>query len=814
MPRVSTISDPIVRRRIVVTGIVQGVGFRPTVYRIARSLDLTGWVRNDGHGVTVEIQGPESAVDAFPDRLRAGAPGPSSIHDIEVREIDVLEVGAPVIGTPVRVALDPEVRHHLGSREPQVDTDEGFSIDLSDSDLPADTMIAPDIATCPDCLAELMDSGDRRNGYAFLNCTNCGPRYTIVRHLPYDRPSTSMSEFEQCPKCQNEYDDPLDRRFHAQPNACPVCGPRLAIIEDRREVDVVDPVAHAQAALAAGRIVAIRGIGGFHLAVDPTNTEAVAELRRRKRRTDKPFALMARDLEEVKQFAHVSAAEAKLLTEPARPIVLLEPLSQAGPFASGIAPGQSTLGVMLPYAPLHHLLLRGPRATLVMTSANLAEEPIITEADGFDPESAIRLADVVLTHNRDIVQRCDDSVTRVGPKGPFPIRRSRGYVPTPIRLAEPVPVPILAVGGQLKNTIAVARGREVVMSQHIGDLDNPLALGFFEDTVAHLCAILQVEPELVVCDRHPDYLSTKWAKSSGLPVEQVQHHHAHFAGVLAEHDHRDPAIGLILDGTGFGSDGTIWGGELLVGTAGESERLGHLQHMQIPGGERAIQEPWRLGAALLFRLLGEDWIQHPATKVLDRSAEELRLLDRVMSRGVNAPLTSSAGRLFDGVSVLLGVRNAISYEGQAAIELESLARCGSPEVWENVRSNASMFESAIQTDELVKAVLKDLERSVPAKDIAARFHASLAHRLSAIVVHGAAESDIDTCVLSGGVFQNMTLLTQVVRNLEAAGLDVLLPTRLPANDGGLAFGQVAAAAARLHESNRTLNQSRQDIPCV
>jgi len=788
MPEIHDIAPSIVRRRILVTGIVQGVGFRPTVYRIATALGLAGWVRNAGSGVTIEIQGDERSVEAFPGRLRAEAPSPSSIHDIDVIEIDVIEIDV----------MDAESL-------PGDVAGASFVIDVSEGSAPADTMIAPDIATCPDCLRELQDSGDRRYGYAFLNCTNCGPRYTIVRRIPYDRPLTSMAAFEQCPDCQREYDDPADRRFHAQPNACPTCGPRLSVIEGESVKKVEDPVAHVRSALAAGRIVAVRGIGGFHLAVDTRNAGAVKELRRRKQRTDKPFAIMARDVEIARRFVHVSEAEERLLHDPARPIVLLDKRTDSAELCDQIAPGQSTLGVMLPYAPLHHLLLAGLLDILVMTSANVAEEPIITgvSSDGTSQPSSklVELSDLILTHDREILQRCDDSVVRMGPTGPFPIRRSRGYVPRPVRLDRAVPVPMLAVGGHLKSTIALARGRDVVMSQHIGDLDNPAALGFFEEIVQHLSDILQIEPEMVVCDRHPEYLSTKWArhwaKERDLPIEPVQHHHAHFAGVLAEHGHNDRAIGLILDGTGFGPDGTIWGGEILVGTAASSERCAHLEQMLIPGGDVAIRNPWRLGAALLRRHLGPNWHKTPMPGMPgSRTASELALIDRMMDRGLNAPITSSAGRLFDGVASLLGIGETVTYEAQAAIELETLARSGAPVVWPTLDTSAVDPTGVIPTDDLIAALLCDLQAGISKADIAARFHASFAHKLSTAVLEVADTQGLSTCALSGGVFQNSILLNSVVRNLEVAGLRVLLPSLAPANDGGLSFGQVAAVAAR------------------
>jgi hydrogenase maturation protein HypF len=763
------ITTPLVRRRLKVTGIVQGVGFRPTVYRLARSMGLTGWVRNDGHGVTIEVQGEPAVLDAFPEALRSHAPGPSSIHDIVVLSCD-----------PLHAEYE-------------------FIIDVSNGAMTADTMIAPDIATCPDCLAELMDAGNRRSGYAFLNCTNCGPRYTIVGQIPYDRPFTSMAAFEQCPACQAEYDDPSDRRFHAQPNACPVCGPRLSIIEGKTTLDVSDPVAHAQAALAAGRIVAMRGIGGFHLAVDPTNAQAVLRLRERKRRTDKPFALMARDLETIQQMARVSASEEALLSDPARPIVLLDRLAIRGNLTSGVAPGQTSLGFMLPYTPLHHLLLSGSLDVLVMTSANVAEEPITTtlsSATGSDRNVLSELADITLTHDREILQRCDDSVLRHGPAGPVMIRRSRGFVPSPIRLAHAVPVPMLAVGGHLKNTIALARGQDVVLSQHIGDLDNPSALRFFEDTIRHLSDLLQIEPELVVCDMHPEYLSTKWAHTSGLPLIPVQHHHAHFAAVLTEHGRTDPAIGVIMDGTGYGTDGTIWGGEILVGTSSSSERVAHLQPMQIPGGETAIREPWRLGAALLRRHVGSEWMQAPLPDSLaEHSHEELLLIDRMMERGINAPFTSSAGRLFDGIAALLGICKTITYEAQAAIELETLARSGEAVPWNGLSVRAGYSDRQICTDDLVKCLLRDVREGVRLEDIAARFHASLALKLTSAIVDIASTTGLTTCALSGGVFQNMLLLELMVSFLEAASMEIILPQSVPANDGGLAFGQIAAAAA-------------------
>src|SRR5208283_3059993 len=628
----------LVRKAIEVSGIVQGVGFRPYIYRLAGERKLAGSICNTAAGVSIEVQGPPLAVDDFLAHLPAEAPPLARITDITVREI-------PCNGeSEFRI-----VTTHRGE--------------------PVSTLISPDVAVCADCLREMFDPADRRYRYPFINCTNCGPRFTIVRNIPYDRPFTSMAAFTMCPTCRAEYEDPLNRRFHAQPNACWKCGPQVELWDSEgKRIEAADPIAETVVRLQLGDVVAIKGLGGFHLACDATNAEAVRTLRERKRRIEKPFAIMVPDLGAAEQFCEVDDAARQLLLSPQRPIVLLRRREQTL-IADDVAPFNRYLGVFLPYTPLHHLLCADGRFTaLVMTSANLSEEPICITND----EAVRRLrgvADCFLVHNRDILLRCDDSVIRVSGGRPRQLRRSRGFVPVPVFLSEDGPS-VLAVGGELKNTICLTNGRHAFLSQHIGDLENAESYSFFEEAIEHLQRILEITPLAIAYDLHPNYFSTRWALAqSELPQIGVQHHHAHIASCMAENHLEGRVIGFALDGTGYGTDGRIWGAEVLLADYSSFERAAHLAYVPLPGGEAAIREPWRMALSYLVHHFGSDFVCG-LPFVAGVPQQKLNVLFRMMEQGINSPLTSSCGRLFDAVGALAGIRREVNYEAQAAIELE------------------------------------------------------------------------------------------------------------------------------------------------
>ncbi len=768
-------ASPALRRRLAVRveGTVQGVGFRPFVFRLAHELGVVGWVRNDEHGVLAEVEGPAAAVEAFVTRVRADAP---PLAEVE------------------RVA----------SQERALREETGFWIVASGIADPAELSSAPitaDTATCVDCLAELFDPTDRRFRYPFVNCTNCGPRFTIVRGVPYDRALTTMAAFTMCAACQAEYDDPLDRRFHAQPNACPVCGPAAALLgRDGGQPAAdgpADPVRAAADALLAGRILALKGLGGYHLACRADDEAAVAVLRARKHREDRPFALMAPDLAAAHALVELSPAEEALLIGRERPIVLARRRAGAA-VAPGVAPGAPDLGVMLPYTPLHHLLAADTALALVMTSANLSDEPIAFR----DDEARHRLgaiADLFLVHDRPIETRTDDSVVRVVCGRPLMLRRSRGFVPASLALPVPAARPLLACGAELKSTFCVARGERAWVGHHIGDLKNFETLESFREGIAHFEKLFAVTPEVVAHDLHPDYLSTGYAlEREGVELVGVQHHHAHLAACLAEHGERGPAVGAILDGSGYGADGTVWGGELLVGDLAGFERAGHLWPVCLPGGDRAVREPWRMACAWLIAA-GEDVATPPAALAGTVDPARWRAVAQMVATGTAAPVTTSAGRLFDAVAALCGLRAEVTYEGQAAIELETAALGG--EAGEpysvDVREGDACSPVLVDPREVISRVAHDVAAGAAVSAIAARFHAGLAEALARACVGIAARRGLDTVVLCGGVFQNRVLLEAVAAQLHDAGLRALVPQRLPPSDGGIAYGQAAVAARRM-----------------
>ena len=765
-------SDFPVRHRIRVAGVVQGVGFRPFVQRLASELDLAGHVGNDTDGVFVEVEGPSDRVECFQVRLRRDAPPLARIFE--------------VVSTPVAVVGEA-----------------GFRIVASRDGGAARTFVSPDVAVCDDCLAEMFEPGDRRYRYPFINCTNCGPRFTITVRLPYDRPNTTMGSFALCADCASEYGDPGNRRFHAQPVACAACGPQIWFEPPPgRPPAPADPIAAVQQALAVDDIVAVKGLGGYHLACDATSAAAVAQLRARKHRAEKPFAVMVADLAAARSLAHVDEREAEALTSPQRPIVLLR-RRDGSPLTNAVAPDNPHVGVLLPYTPLHHLLFRpvpgAPGAgaavprVLVMTSGNLTDEPICYE----DAEARRRLGGLVdswLWHDRPIHVPCDDSVVRIDEGEELPIRRSRGYAPLPVRLPYEV-APTLATGGELKNAFCLAAGPDAWMSQHIGDMGSIETLAAFERSTRQFAAIYQVQPERTAADAHPGYQTRRWAEEQpdGGQVVVVQHHHAHIASVMAEHGVAAGArvIGFAFDGTGYGTDGAIWGGEVLIAGYDTFERASHLRYVPLPGGDATIRKPYRAALAHLWSA-GIDWAADLAP-VRAAQAGELAVLERQLERGVYCVPTSSMGRLFDAVSSLVGLCHTVSYEAQAAIELETVAGSG--------LCGGSPYRFAAAGDQIdpgpvLQAVIADRREGHPTGLIAARFHAAVAELIVEAADRLRATTGIELVALSGGVFQNALLLRLARTELARRGLTVLTHHLVPPNDGGLALGQAAIAGAR------------------
>ncbi len=748
-------------RRIRVTGTVQGVGFRPFVYRSAVELGLAGSVANDSRGVTIDAQGLVDDLDELQRRLLEEAPPLARIASIAVD-------GLPL--SPDRA---------------------GFHIVDSRAEGAPAVAVSVDVATCDDCAAELFDPTDRRYRYPFVNCTNCGPRYTIILSIPYDREATTMAVFPMCDDCRKEYEDPANRRFHAEPNACPVCGPHLRLLgpggELRAERD--DALEQAAAALEAGKLVAVNGLGGYHLAVDATQPAAVAELRRRKARDDKPFALMVPDVEAARALCRLTPAAEAALTSPRRPIVLAPRVAQAA-VDERVAPGLPELGLMVPYTPLHHLLMAQVGRPLVMTSGNLSDEPIAHDDDDAR-ERLGPMVDVLLTHNRAIHIRCDDSVVRGRGDAIQMVRRSRGYAPEPIPLVRPASRQVLAVGAELKNTVSVAKGHNVIASHHIGDLEHLAAYRSFLQAVEHLCGLTGVVPEVVAHDLHPEYLSTKFAVDGDLPTFGIQHHHAHIASCLVEHGREAPVLGVAFDGLGMGTDGTVWGGEFLVADLDSFERVGHLRTVPLPGGNMAIREPWRMALAWSHAALGRE-----AAERYGRATDERWSIVLAMIERPETILTSSAGRLFDAVAALCGLRQRVTYEAQAAIQLEAacagLAVSDAPGWTVDVDRVGGL--TVLDPSPLIARVVAERDRGAPVAEIAAGFHDGLGSAVADTAVDLAQNAGLDTVALSGGVFQNARLTEVVARRLTSAGLTVLVHEHLPPNDGGVSVGQAAIAA--------------------
>jgi hydrogenase maturation protein HypF len=763
-----------VRTAVRVEGVVQGVGFRPFVHGLATSLGLSGLVGNDVDGVFAEIEGDAASVARFLVLVQQQAPPLARIE--RVTTSDMIPVGSA-----------------------------GFVIAASQFGGERRALVSADTATCADCLSEMADPRDRRYRYPFINCTNCGPRFTIIRDVPYDRPLTTMSGFEMCAQCAAEYHDPADRRFHAQPVCCPACGPRLALTDaagNRLAVESTtgaadpvgaNPVAAAADLIRAGQVVAVKGLGGYHLAVDAGNEQAARALRARKHREDKPFAVMVASLAAAAEICELDDTAAHLLTSTRRPIVLALRQPAAGQrIAAAVAPGNSHLGLMLPYTPLHHLLLEQVGRPIVATSGNISDEPIAyRDADALSRLSGI--ADAFLTHDRAIHIRTDDSVVRSVAGRPAVLRRSRGYAPEPLRLARPCPRPVLACGAELKSTFCLAKTDRAFVSHHIGDLENAETLESFSAGIEHFRRLFDIEPEVVAHDLHPDYLSTKYAAGlAGVELLGVQHHHAHIASCLADNEADGPVIGVAFDGTGYGPDGTIWGGEFLIADLTGYERAGHLEPVPMPGGAAAIRQPWRMAAAYLAAAFPDGAPAHLAVR--QRNEQAWGPITAMAARRINSPLTSSAGRLFDAAAALLGVRDAINYEGQAAIELEQLA---------DPADVTGRYDVAVEGGEtllvrgadLIAGLAGDLASGGDPAAIAARFHNSMAGMIGTVCGLLRERHGIGTVALSGGVFQNLRLHVSVLRLLEDAGFTVLTHHRVPCNDGGISLGQAAVAGA-------------------
>ena len=759
--RVMHIRSQATSKRISATiqGIVQGVGFRPFVYRLALDAGLTGWVRNTPSGVFLEAQGMEDQLNSFLEDLREKTPPLAVITSIETEEIPTADESAFVI-----------LKSGGGENSIQ---------------------IAPDGDVCPDCLGELFDPSDRRYRYPFINCTNCGPRYTIITGVPYDRPFTTMVSFPLCPQCRSEYENPLDRRFHAQPVACPVCGPRLELLDAGGRAVAGDPLETAISLLREGKILAIKGLGGYHLAVDACNAEAVQELRARKKRDEKPFAIMSSTMAEVAGYAHFDQTEQRLLEGVEKPIVLLRK-RLGNTIAPLVAPANGYFGVMLPSTPLHHLLLNGTFHALVMTSGNLSDEPIAYR-DEDARERLQGIADFYLVHDRGIHTRTDDSVIRVFQGNPIFLRRSRGYVPRAIVLPSSQRS-VLAVGAELKGTVCLTRTDQAFLSQHIGDLRNDAVLRSLEETVAHLEQILAIRPELVAHDLHPDYLSTVYAQGlADLPRIPVQHHHAHLASCMAENRLEGETIGVIFDGTGYGTDGTIWGGEFLVGGYQSFRRYGHFRQVPMPGGDAAVREPFRMAFAYLHAAFGAGLYDLPLPFLAEIPPEHRKLFLSMVEKRINSPLTSSCGRLFDAVAALVGLRNRVSYEGQAAIELEALAEesetCHVYPFDLHREGEGTMIDFGPMFRSLVRESIEGRERAALARAV----HNTVAAASAAVCDNIRRETGLERVVLSGGVFQNKLLTEGILSQLTKQGFQVYLQRLAPPNDGGLALGQAIIA---------------------
>lgn len=758
----------IIGQSIRVRGQVQGVGFRPTVWRLAHEYGLSGQVLNDGEGVLIRAWGDSQKLDAFLIRLREESP--------KLARIDSM------FRTAIKGQVPPDA----------------FNI-IDSLNSPVRTGALPDAATCPACLTETFDPGNRRYHYPFTNCIHCGPRFSIIKNIPYDRQSTTMADFVMCSDCRKEYQDPENRRFHAQPNACPQCGPKVELLDARgMRVAVKDPIAEAANFLRQGFIVAVKGMGGYQLACSGIDENAVARLRNRKHRWDKPFALMAQDIQQVRQLCEVSLEEETLLTSLMNPIVLLNKKDSSS-VADSVAPGQKTLGVMLPGTPLHHLLIREVGEVLVMTSGNVSDEPIAYR----DEEALSKLKDIAdffLIHDRPIHIRTDDSVSRVFKGQAQILRRARGYAPSPIIMREPFVRQILACGGHLKNTFCLGRGNDATISHHIGDLGNYESLGSFKKGIEHFKNLLEIKPEVVAFDLHPDYLSTQYARQlERVEKIAVQHHHAHIVAGMAEQGlENETVIGVAFDGSGYGTDGAIWGGEFLLADTRNFVRAAHLEYTPLPGGSAAIREPWRSVAACLHLIYGDSMQALDIDFIARMNQGRWQILKQMINKNQNCPLSSSMGRIFDAVASLLGIRDDIHYEGQAAVELENMAdeNCHDGYCWDAVTGDSPMI---VGIQPLIKAVVDDILRGTAAAKISALFHNSVADMTVSVCNRIRQKTSLYQVVLGGGVFQNRFLLDRLVTLLEENNFQVAVPRQIPVNDGGISLGQAVIANARCRQ---------------
>jgi hydrogenase maturation protein HypF len=772
------------RYRVTVQGIVQGVGFRPFVYRLAAENSLAGWVNNSSDGVVIEIEGNKGDTEMFLSLLRSDAPPLARITSVDVIPLE-----------PAGYS-DFTIRHSLAGADPKV-------------------LVAPDTATCPDCVRELQDPGDRRFQYPFINCTNCGPRYTIINKVPYDRPNTSMAQFTMCEPCQSEYDDPSDRRFHAQPNACAACGPSLTLLTAEGNSIPGDPVLETVSQLAAGRIAAIKGLGGYHLAVDPFQDSAVNRLRRRKGREEKPFALMVRDLDTAEKLCHITPQAKEILTSTESPITLLKRREELGiNISHAVAPKSRYFGIMLPYTPLHHLLME-QFELLVMTSANITEEPLCSD----NREAMNRLkdiADIYLTHDRDIVLRCDDSIVRLDPVvpdggppfgGPIVLRRARGFVPSPVFLPLETD-PVLALGPELKGTVCLTRGNRAFIGQHLGDLKNLETLEFLTEVVSHLMDTLEVTPSVIARDMHPDYMTTSlteqpdelpWMKD--IPVVSVQHHHAHILSCQAEAGQTGAVIGLALDGTGYGPDGTVWGGEILRVEGTKMERKGYLKPVWMPGGEKAIEQPWRMALSWLVQVLGEEQGREVAAGLFPMVPEnQLATIASLCSHRSHGVETSSAGRLFDAFSALTGTCTHVRYEGQAAIELEVLTDNGVTDILPYSLDRDGSGAVVIDPGPAIVAAMDILRKGGTPSEVGGYFHGTLAAAMAQALATVVEEEKLEPLIpLGGGVFQNEIFCARMALELEERNLKPLFHRHVPTNDGGVSLGQAVYAMYALRD---------------
>ena len=752
--------------KISVKGIVQGVGFRPFIYHLARSLNLSGYVRNDTTGVSIEAEGEQSDIQMFIESIKKNHPPRAEIFEIDSKK-----------NTHLTGYRDFEIRESAGQEEKFIP-------------------ISPELATCSECLAELFNPQDRRFRYPFINCTNCGPRFTIVKDIPYDRKLTTMSVFPMCGECDSEYHDPGNRRFHAQPNACPVCGPGLTLLDsEKRKIPVQDAISRVSTLLKEGNIIAVKGIGGYHLACDARNDDAVSRLRARKFREYRPFALMVKDIRTASEICFVNEEEEQLLSGVKRPIVLMKKRPDT-PVSEGVAPNQKYLGVMLPYTPLHHLILTESELILVMTSANVSSEPIVyKDKDAFDRLEGI--TDYYVVHKREIHMRTDDSVSRVHLGEEVVIRRSRGYAPHPLLMKRPFAAQILACGAELKNTFCLTRGIYAFLSHHIGDLENMETLSSFEEGIEHFKKIFNIEPAVIAYDLHPGYLSTRYAHSLGnIRKTGIQHHHAHIASCMGDNGLEGEIIGVSFDGTGYGTDGRIWGGEFLICDYESFHRAAHFEYFQLNGGEKAIKEPWRIAASLLHKIYSDDMMDLDIDFIRRLEKDKWHILKQIIVKGVNSQMTSSVGRLFDAVSALLGIRKEIYYEAQAAVELEMKA--------DAIDNGCYGFDYAdregtteIVFDQVIKGIISDMSKRIGVGIIAARFHNTIAAIVLETCLKIRKQAGIGRVAMSGGVFQNSLLLEKTHDILHKNGFKVYTHHRVPANDGGISLGQAVIASEML-----------------